>query len=362
VDFFTRIYTTDYYILVDQEIKLTQYSKGSGCGCKIAPAVLESILQKVQLNNTYSNLVAGNEGNEDAAAWDLGNGQLLLTTNDFFTPIVDDPYLFGKIASANALSDIYAMGGKPIFALAILGFPVDKLPIEIVGEIMRGANEICAEAGVPIAGGHSIDITEPVFGLVVNGILEKNNLKRNKGAQVGDQLFLTKALGTGIVSAALKRGKVSQEHLNAATKSMIQLNTIGEKLSRIASVHAMTDITGFGLIGHLIEMCEGSNVSAELNYADIQLLPGVKEYMDQFIFPDNTYRNWNAYERKVQGIAGPEFIPLNDPQTSGGLLISVAEEDVAAVVEIFNSQGLGDFNKSIGQIREIKNESIIQIN
>lgn len=346
---------------MDQEIKLTQYSKGSGCGCKIAPAVLESILQKVKLNNSYSNLIAGNEGNEDAAAWNLGNGQLLLTTNDFFTPIVDDPYLFGKIASANALSDIYAMGGKPIFALAILGFPIDKLPIEIVGEIMRGANEICAEAGVPIAGGHSIDITEPVFGLVVNGLAEKNNLKRNKGAQVGDQLFLTKALGTGIVSAALKRGKVSKEHLDAATESMIQLNTIGEKVSGIDGVHAMTDITGFGLIGHLIEMCEGSGVSAELNYANIQLLPGVKEYMDQFIFPDNTYRNWNAYEKKVQGIAGPEFIPLNDPQTSGGLLISVGAEQQQSIVDLFKENGLSDFIVPIGTIIS-QGSSVVHVN
>ncbi len=345
---------------MNTEIKLTQLSKGSGCGCKIAPAVLENILQKVKLNNSYPNLIAGNDGNEDAAVWKLDDELLLLSTTDFFTPIVDDPYLFGKIAAANSLSDIYAMGGKPIFALAILGFPVDKLPVEIVGEIMRGANELCALAGIPIGGGHSIDISEPVFGLVVNGLVKTNHLKRNKGAKVGDQLFLTKSIGTGIVSAALKRNKVNAEHLVAAVESMTQLNLIGVELAKFSGVHAMTDITGFGLVGHLIEMCEGSNVSAMLNYKNIKLLPGVEEYMTQFIFPDNTYRNWNAYEKKVSGVNGPEFISLCDPQTSGGLLLSVASENVDQVRELFQKNGLENYLESIGEIVDRK-EKIVEV-
>ncbi len=345
---------------MNTEIKLTQLSKGSGCGCKIAPAILENILQKVKLNNTYPNLIAGNDGNEDAAVWKLDDEHLLLSTTDFFTPIVDDPYLFGKIAAANSLSDIYAMGGKPIFALAILGFPVDKLPIEMVGEIMRGANELCALAGIPIGGGHSIDISEPVFGLVVNGIVNSKNLKRNKGAQAGDLLFLTKSIGTGIVSAALKKNKVNTEHLSAAVESMIQLNLIGEELGKIIGVHAMTDITGFGLIGHLIEMCEGSNVSATINYKNIKLLPGVEGYMTQFIFPDNTYRNWNAYEKKVSGVNGPEFISLCDPQTSGGLLLSVAPETAEQVKDLFIKNGLENYLEPIGEIIDRK-EKIIEV-
>ncbi|MBK7430458.1 MAG: selenide, water dikinase SelD [Bacteroidetes bacterium] len=321
---------------MNSEIKLTQFSKGSGCGCKIAPAVLESILKQVKVQSGFSNLIAGNENNEDAAVWKLNDEQYLLSTTDFFTPIVDDAYSFGKIAATNALSDIYAMGGKPIFALAILGFPVDKLPIELVGEIMRGASDLCAEAGIPIAGGHSIDIPEPVFGLVVNGLVKPASLKKNKGAKVGDKLFLTKALGSGVIAAAQKRGVVDQKHLDAAIESMCKLNSIGEKLAQLEGVHAMTDVTGFGLVGHLIEMCEASIISATLNYKNLKLLPGVEDYMAKFIFPDNTYRNWNAYEKKVSGVNGPEFIPLCDPQTSGGLLISVASEKEEEVRNFWN--------------------------
>lgn len=343
---------------MNSEIKLTQYSKGSGCGCKIAPAVLETILKNVKSTKGFPDLIAGNENNEDAAVWKISDEQYLLSTTDFFTPIVDDPFYFGKIAAANSLSDIYAMGGKPVFALAILGFPIDKLPIEVVGEIMRGANEVCAEAGIPIAGGHSIDIPEPVFGLVVNGIVKPEHLKKNKGAQPGDQLFLTKALGSGVIASALKRGFANKDHVDAAVESMCRLNKIGEELAKIPGVHAMTDVTGFGLIGHLIEMCEASNVSANLNYQNLKLLAGVKECMDKFIFPDNTYRNWNAYEKKVSGVNGPEFIPLCDPQTSGGLLISVDNESVSVVEQILRENGLGDFVESIGEIIK-KDEQVV---
>lgn len=332
------------------EIKLTQFSKGSGCGCKIAPAVLEKILSHVTDKTFYPNLIAGNEGNEDATVWRLDSEKYLVSTTDFFTPIVDDPFLFGKIAAANSLSDIYAMGGKPIFSLAILGFPIEKLPIEIVGEIMKGAKEVCAQAGIPIAGGHTIDISEPVFGLVANGFVAAEHLKRNRGAKIGDKLYLTKAIGTGIISAALKRGKVNELHLEKAIESMCVLNLIGEKFGLIKGVNAMTDVTGFGLIGHLMEMCEASAVSAQLNYDSIQLMDGVKEYMDQFIFPDNTYRNWNAYEQKVSGVNGPEFIPLCDPQTSGGLLISVDPNSCSEVEHLLVENGLNQFLKPIGTI------------
>jgi len=345
---------------VNSEIKLTQYSKGSGCGCKIAPAVLESILKQVKSTGKFNDLIAGNENNEDAAVWKLNDDSYLLSTTDFFTPIVDDPYYFGKIAAANSLSDIYAMGGKPVFALAILGFPVDKLPVEIVGEIMKGAGEICAEAGIPIAGGHSIDIPEPVFGLVVNGLVNPAHLKKNKGAQVGDKLFLTKAIGSGVIASALKRGVVDKLHLDSAIESMCRLNTIGELLAKVEGVHAMTDVTGFGLVGHLIEMCDASNVSANLNYKNLKLLPGVEEYMAKFIFPDNTYRNSNAYEKKVSGIKGPEFIPLYDPQTSGGLLISVESGSENVVEKLLLENGLELFAESIGQVSE-RREFVVEV-
>ena len=346
---------------MNSEIKLTQYSKGSGCGCKIAPAVLETILKNVKSPGGFTDLIAGHENNEDAAVWKISEEQYLLSTTDFFTPIVDDPFYFGKIAAANSLSDIYAMGGKPVFALAILGFPIDKLPIEVVGEIMRGANEVCTEAGIPIAGGHSIDIPEPVFGLVVNGLVKPEHLKKNKGAKIGDQLFLTKAIGSGVIASALKRGVASKEHVNGAVESMCKLNKIGAELAKINGVNAMTDVTGFGLIGHLIEMCEASNVSANVNYQNLKLLPGVKEYMDKFIFPDNTYRNWNAYEKKVSGVNGPEFIPLCDPQTSGGLLISVESGSVSLVKQLLEESGFSEFAKSIGEISEA-GEKVVVVN
>ncbi len=317
-----------------QNIKLTQMSHGSGCGCKIGPAVLEKILNKGAAGKKFPLLAGGYETNDDAAVWDAGDNYLLSTT-DFFTPIVDDPFDFGRIAAANALSDIYAMGGKPAFALAILGFPLDKLPVETAREILDGAKEICSRAEIPIAGGHSIDIPEPVFGLAVNGYVKKEKLKKNNTAKEGDILFLTKPLGTGIISSAQKKGKVREEHLQKAIESMTTLNEAGAELGNLAAVHAMTDVTGFGLLGHLIEMCEGSGVSAEIDYKKIPLLPGADEYAAQFIFPDNTYRNWNAYENKVTGINGPSFITLCDPQTSGGLLISAGESARTTLEEIF---------------------------
>jgi len=312
-----------------EKIRLTELSRGSGCGCKIAPAVLEELLKTDKSPSRFENLLVGYESRDDAAVYELtDSGQCLISTVDFFTPIVDDPYHFGRIAAANALSDVYAMGGSPILATAILGLPVDKIPAEDARQIIDGGRSICEEAGIPLAGGHSIDTLEPFFGLSVNGLVAKNNLKKNNTAKAGDLLFITKPIGTGIISSAMKKRKASEEHIKASIEIMTQLNRVGEKLGGVQSVHAMTDVTGFGLLGHLIEMTEGSKSSAILNYKQIPLIPGIETYMQQFIFPDNTYRNWNAYEKKVKGIAGPEFITLCDPQTSGGLLVAVdpAEE------------------------------------
>ena len=305
-------------------------------------------------------MIAGYETKDDAAVWDLGKDNYLLSTTDFFTPIVDDPFDFGRISAANALSDIYAMGGKPAFALAILGFPVSKLPVEVAQKIIAGAKSICDQAGIPIAGGHSIDIPEPVFGLVVNGFVEKKYLKKNNTAKEGDILFLTKPLGTGIMASAMKREKISEKDLSAAVEIMTRLNSIGEKLSRIDGMNAMTDVTGFGLLGHLIEMCEGSGLSAKLDYQSVPKIEGIEKYTDQFIFPDNTYRNWNAYEKKVSGINGPAFITLCDPQTSGGLLIAVDEKKKESVIDLLNEEGLKEFTKPVG-VFTAKKDVVVEV-
>ncbi len=343
------------------EIKLTQFSKGSGCGCKIEPAVLEKILNKSEKGNHFKNLIGGYETNDDAAVWDCGNGMYLLSTTDFFTPIVDNPFDFGRISAANAISDIYAMGGKPSVALAILGFPVDKLPIEVAGEMLAGAKEICAKAGIPLAGGHSIDIPEPVFGLVVNGFTDAKSLRKNNSAHEGDILMMTKPLGTGIIASAQKRGKAEEEDVRKAVELMTTLNSVGYELGKLESVHAMTDITGFGLLGHLIEMCEGGGLSAEIDNNSIPLIGGIDKYTAQFIFPDNVYRNWNAYEKKVSGINGPAFITLCDPQTSGGLLIAVDPAKKEEVDRIFVSSGIGDMIAKIGSLSKMNGEKVVNV-
>ena len=309
------------------EIKLTQFSHGSGCGCKVAPAVLEEILKNTGASFLSPQLLVGNETKDDAAVYDMGNGNALISTVDFFTPIVNDPFSYGKIAAANALSDVYAMGGKPFMAIAILGFPVEKLGPEVAQQIIAGAKEICMHAGVPLAGGHTIDSPEPFFGLSVNGLVEVKNLKKNSTAQQGDILYLTKPLGTGVLATALKRGLLTDEDAKPAVDYMCQLNTAGETLGKYDFVHALTDVTGFGLLGHLIEMCEGSGTSAEIDYTTVPLMEGVKELCAKFIYADNTMRNWKSYEAKVHGITGESLLTLCDPQTSGGLLIAVAEKN-----------------------------------
>ena len=308
------------------DIKLTSYSHGSGCGCKVAPSVLEEILRTDTPSAKNALLLVGNETKDDAAVYDMGNGMGLISTTDFFMPVVDDAYDYGRIAAANALSDVYAMGGRPFLAVAILGWPVEKLPPTLAQKVIAGAKAICAQAGVSLAGGHTIDSPEPFFGLAVNGSVSVNNIKRNATAQEGDILYLTKPLGTGILNTALKRSLISQADMAQCIASMTQLNSIGVELGVMAHVHALTDVTGFGLLGHLIEMCEGSNISAEVTYSSIPLMDQVKDLTAKFVYADNTMRNWKSYESQVEGVSGESLLTLCDPQTSGGLLIAVAPD------------------------------------
>lgn len=336
------------------EIKLTQHSHGAGCGCKIAPAVLEEILKGQTILPDNKNLLVGNNSKDDAAVYDLGNGTALISTTDFFMPIVDDAFDFGRIAASNAISDVYAMGGKPLMAIAILGWPVDKLPSALAQQVIEGGRATCATAGIPLAGGHSIDSTEPIFGLAVTGILNTTNLKQNNTAKEGDVLFLTKPLGVGILSTAQKRGVLTPELLPVMIEQMTTLNNTGEALGTIKGVNAMTDVTGFGLLGHLIEMADGSGLSAELNYGVLQILPGAKDYLAQRIVPDATYRNWNSYSQQVKFEPGVDvmqaFNLLPDPQTNGGLLVSVSPDSVDEVIALFNANGLGAFVTPIGKM------------
>ena len=335
-------------------IKLTQFSHGAGCGCKIAPDKLEQILINNKSTNVFQNLLVGNQTNDDAAVWDLANGHALVSTVDFFMPIVDDAFDFGRIAATNALSDVYAMGGKPIFANAILGWPIDKLPLELAAKVIEGAQFVCKQANIPIAGGHSIDSLEPMFGLAVNGLVNNENIKKNSTAQNGDVLFLTKKLGTGIIGTAIKRGLIEDEmHAKTCIESMCTLNSLGFEIAKLSGVNAMTDITGFGLLGHLIEMAEGANLTAEIDWKNVPYFDFIASYLQKNIIPDNTYRNWNAYEKMVSGLNDMKaFQILNDPQTSGGLLISVNPANQQALIDLFNQNGMQDFIKPIGVFKE----------
>ncbi len=334
-------------------IKLTQFTRGGGCGCKIAPKLLEEILKNSKTGITYGNLLVGNGSNDDAAVYDLGNGTALVSTTDFFMPIVDDAKDFGRIASANAISDVYAMGGKPLMAIAILGWPVDSLPAHLAQDVLAGAREICAEAGIPLAGGHSIDSKEPMFGLAVTGLVPVEHIKRNDTAREGDLIFLTKPIGAGISSTAQKRGLLKEEHRLSMVSQMASLNKQGELLGKIEQVSAMTDITGFGLLGHLVEMAEGAGLSAELYYSRIPVNASVKEYLQQRIVPDATFRNWNSYSNRTgfeKGVNVMEaFNLLPDPQTNGGLLFSVHPDAAEAVGGLLQEHGLGDFIQPIGK-------------
>ncbi|MEP7195417.1 MAG: selenide, water dikinase SelD [Saprospiraceae bacterium] len=305
------------------EIKLTQYSHGAGCGCKISPAILDQILAS-DGQQAFLGLLVGYEHKDDAAVIEIGNGMALISTTDFFMPIVDDPYDFGRIASVNAISDVYAMGGKPILAIGILGWPIDKLGPEVAARVLEGARSICAEAGIPLAGGHSIDSPEPIFGLAVSGMVSVANLKTNAGAQSGDLIYLTKGLGVGILTTAEKKGILHPEHKDLACNSMIKLNKIGMLISDKTYVHSITDVTGFGLGGHLLEMCEASDLRAILHYVNLPLLdPAIYDYIEQGSIPGGTYRNWKSYGSKIDLNNEEWFKIIADPQTSGGLLIAV---------------------------------------
>jgi selenide,water dikinase len=322
-----------------ENIKLTQFSHGGGCGCKISPQILEQILSTSEKSADFPDLLVGNATKDDAAVYRISGNQAVISTTDFFMPIVDDPFQFGGIASANALSDVYAMGGKPLMAIAILGWPVNKIPTSVAQQVMDGARAICAKANIPLAGGHSIDSPEPIFGLAVTGIVDIAKLKTNDKAQIGDLLYLTKALGVGIFSTAQKRGKASVDDHQRAVEQMLQLNTFGGVVSELDGITSMTDVTGFGLMGHLIEVCEGSGVSAQINYADVPLLENLKVYLDQSIYPDMTMKNFSTYSSKISTLGGEQLFTLCDPQTSGGLLICVRPEAEAKFLQLAKLEG-----------------------
>lgn len=325
---------------MEQDIKLTQYSHGAGCGCKIAPKVLDTILHSEKKKEIYAELLVGNEDKDDAAVYDLGNGTAIISTTDFFMPIVDDPFTFGQIAATNAISDIYAMGGKPLMAIAILGWPINKISAEVAQKVLEGGRTTCSQASIPLAGGHSIDSPEPIFGLAVTGIVNIKHLKKNNAAKTNNKLFLTKPLGVGILATAQKKGLLESRHTNIAPKIMTQLNSIGEKLSRIEGVTAMTDVTGFGFLGHLTEICEGSNLSAIVEFEKIPIIPEIYPYIEKECVPGGMHRNWASYGHKIQLNDELHKTVLCDAQTSGGLLIAVANETVEEIQNILHENNM----------------------
>ena len=346
------------------EYKLTQYSKGGGCGCKISPAILSEILaaHNVGAKSNVPQLLVGNDSRDDAAVYQIDEKTAVISTTDFFMPIVDDAFSFGEIAAANAISDVYAMGGKPIFALAVLGWPLATLPASVAAQVMEGARKTCAEAGIVIAGGHSIDSQDPIFGLVVNGMVAIENLKRNDTAKEGDILILTKPLGVGILATSQKRGLLTEAHLEKLVKQLTTINKAGEALGKLSAVHAMTDVTGFGLAGHLTEMMQGSNLTAEISYSKLPIIPEVREYIAQKAIPGATARNWNATQDGIS--LAPEIdekeasVLLPDPQTNGGLLIAVAPEAVKEVQAILENLGI-QYREPIGVCTAAKDKRIV---
>jgi selenide,water dikinase len=323
-------------------IKLTSFSHGGGCGCKIAPGVLAEILKKSSGFPVPKELMVGIETADDAAVYKLNDEQALIATTDFFMPIVDDPYDFGRIAATNAISDVYAMGGTPIMALALVGMPIDKLPLEVIGNIIRGGESICAEAGIPIAGGHTIDSVEPIYGLVVLGLVHPSKVKRNADARAGDRLILGKPLGVGVLSAALKKEALDSAGYAAMIENTTKLNKPGKALSELKGVHALTDVTGFGLLGHLLELSRGAKLTARLNMADIPLLPGVQQLAERGFVTGASGRNWAGYGSDVSladSVTPAQQMLLTDPQTSGGLLVSCAPEAVEEILALFKREG-----------------------
>ncbi len=321
-------------------IRLTEYSHGSGCGCKISPKVLDVILRSSLPSVSDPALLVGNDSRDDAAVYDLGNGMAVVSTTDFFMPIVDDPYDFGRVAATNAISDIYAMGGRPVMAVAIFGWPLDKLPAEVGQRVVEGGRAVCRQAGIALAGGHSIDAPEPIFGLAVTGVVASARVKRNNAARAGDRLFLTKPIGIGILTTAQKKKRLKPEHAAVALETMCRLNDIGSALGEFDEVHAMTDVTGFGLAGHLRELCEGSGLRARLDFDAVPLLPGVRDYLRQGCSPGGAQRNFDSYAQALGALDDEQRALLCDPQTSGGLLVALGEAGIADFQTLCEARGL----------------------
>src|SRR5580700_7214950 len=322
--------------------RLTSLSHGGGCGCKIAPAVLADLLRRSGTAHAFPGMLVGTETADDAAVYQLNDEQAVIATTDFFMPIVDDPFDFGRIAATNALSDVYAMGGTPILALAILGMPINVLAPQVIREILRGGEAICAEAGIPIAGGHSIDSVEPIYGLAAIGLVHPRHVKRNSGAQAGDALILGKPLGVGILSAALKKGQLPAADYRAMIDTTTRLNRAGPELAELAGVHAMTDVTGFGLLGHLLGMCRGARLGARVSMAQVPLLQNALSLAEEGYVTGASARNWGSYADEVRlaaQLAGAHQALLCDPQTSGGLLIACTPDAVPDVVRILGRHG-----------------------
>ncbi|MGE5384896.1 MAG: selenide, water dikinase SelD [Betaproteobacteria bacterium] len=333
-------------------IRLTQLSHGGGCGCKIAPGILEKILTQGVGGLVPPQLLVGRETSDDAAVYQINDSQAIVATTDFFMPIVDDPHDFGRIAATNAISDIYAMGGTPLFALALVGMPVATLPLEIIGRILEGGEAACAGAGIPVAGGHTIDSVEPIYGLAVIGIVNPRHLKRNSSARAGDRIILGKPLGVGIYSAALKKDKLSPPDYAAMIELTTRLNTPGPVLSCLSGVHALTDVTGFGLLGHLWEVCKGSNLAAEIDFTKLPVLPAALPLAEAGFITGASARNWSSYGGHVElsaGLSDKERALLTDPQTSGGLLVACAPEAVTEVLSGFLQHGF-NYASVIGEM------------
>ncbi|MFZ6772387.1 selenide, water dikinase SelD [Undibacterium sp. SXout7W] len=331
--------------LITPQIRLTEFSHGGGCGCKIAPGILSQILKNTGGLPLPKELLVGIETSDDAAVYQLNDEQALIATTDFFMPIVDDPFDFGRIAATNAISDVYAMGGTPIMALALVGMPINLLPIDVIGQILKGGESICTAAGIPIAGGHTIDSVEPIYGLVVMGLVHPKNIKRNADAQAGDQLILGKSLGVGILSAALKKNALNTSGYEALISNTTKLNTPGKKLALLPGVHAMTDVTGFGLLGHLLELARGSGLSATVDIKSVPLLPHVRDLAASNYITGASGRNWQGYGHEVKlssSITSLEQALLTDPQTAGGLLVACSPETVEQVLAIFKEEGFSD--------------------
>jgi selenide,water dikinase len=343
------------------KVKMTEYSHGSGCGCKISPAVLDVMLSSQIPAFVDESLLVGNSTRDDAAVYDLGNGTAIISTTDFFMPIVDDPFTFGRIAATNAISDIYAMGGKPIMAIAIFGWPLDKLPAEVGQQVIEGGRQACKDAGMSLAGGHSIDAPEPIFGLAVTGTVATQQVKQNSTAKAGNKLYLTKPLGVGILSTAQKKKLIKEEHAHIAPDTMCILNNIGEKLAQLDCVTAMTDVTGFGLGGHLREMCEGSGLQATINFDALPILPHVFDYLELGCSPGGATRNFESYGDHLSKMTARQESIICDPQTSGGLLVAVDSAGESDFLKLTQEAGLS--LHAIGALNESgQNNALITVN